>query len=89
MTGVKFPPGDPAALAAAVGSVLADREHARGLARRARRRVHDDFAWAGIAAATVATYDRARDEDARRVTREAESVLATAPAVPRATLPAQ
>nr|WP_221377961.1 glycosyltransferase family 4 protein [Actinoplanes polyasparticus] len=89
VTGVKFPPGDPAALAAAVGSVLADREHARGLARRARRRVHDDFAWAGIAAATVATYDRARDEDARRVTREAESVLATAPAAPRAALPAQ
>ncbi|WP_250033502.1 glycosyltransferase family 4 protein [Paractinoplanes maris] len=77
VTGVKFPPGDPSALAEAVGSVLADREHARRVARRARRRVHDDFAWPGIAAATVATYDRARADDARRVTREAESVLAT------------
>ncbi|GAB2616572.1 glycogen synthase [Paractinoplanes abujensis] len=79
VTGVKFTPGDPAALATAVGAVLADREHARALARRARRRVHDDFAWPQIAAATVATYDRARDFDARRVAREAENVLARMP----------
>lgn len=40
--------------------------------------MRDDFAWPGIAAATVATYDWARDEDAGRVAREAESVLARA-----------
>ncbi|GAA0511474.1 glycogen synthase [Paractinoplanes deccanensis] len=75
-TGVKFTPADPHALTEAVDKVLRDRDLARRLARRARRRVRDDFAWPGIAAATVDTYDRARTHDAGRVTREAENVLA-------------
>ncbi|MEV4351897.1 glycosyltransferase family 4 protein [Actinoplanes sp. NPDC049596] len=75
-TGVKFTPGDPAALTEAVSSVLADRDLARRLARRARRRVREDFGWPAIAAATVDTYERAHHHDSSRVTREAESVLA-------------
>jgi len=80
VTGVKFAPGDPAALAATVGSVLDDLDYARGLARRARRRVREDFAWPAIAARTAEVYDRARAQDAGRVAREAESVLAQVPA---------
>jgi glycogen(starch) synthase len=75
VTGVKFPSQDPAALAASVGAVLGDLEYARTLARRARRRVREDFAWPGIAAQTVAVYRAARSHDAG-VAREAESVLA-------------
>ena len=75
VTGVKFAPQDPAALAEAVGAVLADREYARALARRGHRRVREDFAWPGIAARTAAVYDAAREQDAG-VAREAESVLA-------------
>jgi glycogen(starch) synthase len=76
VTGVKFPPGDPRALADTVGAVLADREYARRLARQARRRVREDFAWPSIAAQTASVYDQARTHDAGRVTREAENVLA-------------
>jgi glycogen(starch) synthase len=74
-TGVKFPPGDPAALAGAVGDVLADRDYARRLARQARRRVGEDYAWPAIAERTAAVY-RAAGQDANRVSREAETVLA-------------
>jgi glycogen(starch) synthase len=80
VNGIKFPPGDPAALAAAVGTVLTDREYARRLARHARRRVREDFNWPAIAAQTAAVYDQARAQDAGRVAREAESVLAQVPA---------
>jgi glycogen(starch) synthase len=76
VTGVKFAPHDPAALAASVSAVLDDREYARTLARRARRRVREEFAWPGIAAQTVAVYEAARAHDAGAVAREAESVLA-------------
>jgi glycogen(starch) synthase len=76
VTGVKFRPQDPSALAASVSAVLDDREYARTLARRARRRVREDFAWPGIAAQTVAVYEAARAHDAGAVAREAESVLA-------------
>ncbi len=76
LTGVKFPSQDPSALAASVSAVLGDREYARTLARRARRRVREDFAWPGIAAQTVAVYEAARAHDLGKVAREAESVLA-------------
>ena len=75
VTGVKFPSQDPAALAASVGAVLADREYARTLARQARRRVREDFTWPQIAAQTVGVYAAARSHDTG-VAREAESVLA-------------
>jgi len=77
VTGVRFPPQDPAALAESVGAVLADREFARRLARRGRRRVREDFAWPAIAARTAAVYDSAHA--AGQITREAEDVLAGAP----------
>ncbi|GAB1693164.1 glycosyltransferase family 4 protein [Krasilnikovia sp. M28-CT-15] len=83
-SGVAFPPGDPGALAAAVGAVLADREYARSLARRARRRAREDFAWPRIAARTAEVYEAAQDHDARRVAREAESVLAAGVTIPPA-----
>ncbi|MEU4419718.1 glycosyltransferase family 4 protein [Actinoplanes sp. NPDC024001] len=79
VTGVKFTPGDPAALAAVTGSVLADREYARALALRAARRVREDFNWPAIAESTVAVYELARATDAGRVAREAESLLAHVP----------
>ena len=85
-TGVKFPSADPAALAGAVGAVLADREYARTLARRGRRRVREDFAWPAIAASTVDVYDRARDQDTTGVAREAEHVLAQVPVTRAAAL---
>jgi glycogen(starch) synthase len=76
VTGVKFAAKDPGALAAAVSSLLGDRDHARTMARRARRRVREDFNWPAIVARTTRVYDAARAQDADRVSREAESVLA-------------
>jgi glycogen(starch) synthase len=55
-TGVTFPPGDVAALAAAVGTVLTDPQGAARRARTARARLTVDFDWANIAAATAAVY---------------------------------
>lgn len=75
VTGVKFPSQNPSALAASVGAVLADREYARTLARRARRRVREDFAWPQIAGRTVAVYAAARAHETG-VTREAERLVA-------------
>ncbi|WP_203829958.1 glycosyltransferase family 4 protein [Actinoplanes palleronii] len=60
VTGVRFPPGDPAALAGAVAGVLADREHTRAMAWQARLRVRDDYNWPAIAAQTGAVYAGAR-----------------------------
>nr|WP_041831484.1 glycosyltransferase family 4 protein [Actinoplanes missouriensis] len=85
VTGVTFAPGDPAALAEAVGAVLADRDYARSLALRARSRVREDFSWQTIAGQTVAVYDQARAADSRRVAREAESLLNHVPATRHAT----
>jgi glycogen(starch) synthase len=80
VTGVKFPPQDPQALADAVSTLLLmDREDARSMARRARRRVREDFNWPSIAARTVAVYEAARATDDDRVSREAEGVLAASP----------
>lgn len=80
VTGVKFAPADPDALTSAVLSVLDDRDYARSLARTARQRVRDDYGWQDIAARTANIYSLARAQDARRVAREAESVLAQVPA---------
>ncbi|MFC4064770.1 glycosyltransferase family 4 protein [Actinoplanes subglobosus] len=80
VTGVKFTPGDPAALAEATGWVLGDRDYARSLALRARERVRADFNWPAIATRTAAVYDSARATDADRVSREAEQLLSRIPA---------
>ncbi|BCJ41751.1 glycogen synthase [Actinoplanes ianthinogenes] len=67
VTGVRFPPGDPHALADAVAGVLADRDHARALASRARQRVVEEFNWPSIAARTAVVYDSARPSVAAKL----------------------
>jgi glycogen(starch) synthase len=79
VTGVKFAPQDPDALADAVSELLRDTEGSREMARRARRRVREDFAWPAIAARTDAVYTAAREQDDNRVSREAEGLLQAAP----------
>ncbi|MEU4157197.1 glycosyltransferase family 4 protein [Actinoplanes sp. NPDC026670] len=79
VTGVKFPSGDPSALAEATGWVLGDRDYARSLALRARERVRADFNWPAIADRTAAVYAQAQATDADRVAREAEHLLAQLP----------
>jgi glycogen(starch) synthase len=55
-TGVRFAPGDPAALAAAVERVLADEVLGRRLVRNARAVLRAEHTWSGVATRTVATY---------------------------------
>ncbi len=64
VTGVTFTGQDPDALADAVSSLLIDTEYSRTLARRARRRVREEFNWAAIAAQTVTVYAAASPSDA-------------------------
>ncbi|HEX4702750.1 MAG TPA: glycosyltransferase family 4 protein [Pseudonocardiaceae bacterium] len=59
-TGVSFPPGELAALANAVDSVLLDPAAARTRARAARNRLAIDFDWDRIARATAEVYTSAR-----------------------------
>jgi glycogen(starch) synthase len=58
-TGVSFAPGDVAALAAAVGAVLADPAAAARRARVARKRLGSAFEWSRIAADTTSVYEAA------------------------------
>jgi alpha-maltose-1-phosphate synthase len=55
-TGLLVPPGDPAALAQAMNSLVADRRLAAEMGRRGRARAEAEFGWAGIAAQTAALY---------------------------------
>jgi glycogen(starch) synthase len=55
-TGVSFEPGDVAALATAVGAVLADPAAAARRARAARKRLGSAFEWSRIAADTASAY---------------------------------
>jgi starch synthase len=55
-TGLLVPPGDPAALAGAIGALLADEARASQMGRRGRQRADAEFSWAGIAAQTAALY---------------------------------
>ncbi|SDZ27862.1 glycogen(starch) synthase, partial [Micromonospora pattaloongensis] len=59
VTGMTFQPKNPESLADAVGALLADRDRARALARRARRMVHDQYGWSAIAHRTSAVYSAA------------------------------
>ncbi len=61
--GLRYPPGDVSALAAAIDTVLSDQVLARRMAREARNRVIAGHGWARVAALTVATYDRAGREE--------------------------
>jgi glycogen(starch) synthase len=61
-TGVTFPAKDPDALAASVGSLLADEPFARRVATRAKAMVAERYGWASIARRTAAVYEHAARE---------------------------
>ncbi|MFJ8584449.1 glycosyltransferase [Streptomyces sp. NPDC093595] len=56
VTGRLVPPGDPEALAAAVGELLADPRRRAACGEAGRRRVLSRYGWARVAAATEAVY---------------------------------
>jgi alpha-maltose-1-phosphate synthase len=58
VTGLLVPPGDEAALAAAVNSLIADPGRAASLGARGRERAVSEFSWSSIAAATADLYAR-------------------------------
>lgn len=55
-TGLLVPPGDPSALAAAIGTIMGAPELAGRLATNARRRVLERFTWRACAVATADNY---------------------------------
>jgi glycogen(starch) synthase len=61
-TGVTFPARNPDALAASVGTLLADEPFARRVATRAKAMVRERYGWATIARRTAEVYDRAAKE---------------------------
>jgi glycosyltransferase involved in cell wall biosynthesis len=62
-TGLLIPPGDPAALAAAVADILTDRGRARSMGEAACARARRLFDAPVNAAATIALYDEVLDRD--------------------------
>jgi len=56
MTGLLVPPDDPAALAEALGRVLADPAAARAMGTAGRRRAVEYFSWSAVAEQTAALY---------------------------------
>ena len=56
MSALHVPPGDPEALAAAIGRVLDDPELAVRLGAAGRARVVEHFTWRAVAQQTVAWY---------------------------------
>ena len=58
VSALHVPPGDPEALAAAIGRLLDDRDLAAELGAAGRARVVELFTWRAVAAATVAWYRR-------------------------------
>ncbi len=62
-TGLRFEPGDPASLAAAILRLLTDARLDRRLTLDARRMLNDQFSWKSIADRTVDVYERAIREE--------------------------
>jgi len=60
-TGVLVPPRDPAALRAALGSLLGDRDRRLRLGAAARERARKHFSWGPIISATLAAYGEASE----------------------------
>jgi glycogen(starch) synthase len=63
ITGLRFTPGDVAALADAVSAVLSDEVLGRRLVRDARQVLTRDFAWATVARRSADVYARAQREE--------------------------
>ena len=89
-TGMLVPPGDPAALAAAVRGLAADPERAARLGRAGRERVEAAFSWTRIAERTLSVYADAiadRHQPARSRTNQATlhggNVSQASPETPR------
>jgi starch synthase len=89
-TGVLVPPGDPAALAAAVRRIATDPERAARLGSAGRQRVEAAFSWTRIAERTLAVYadaiaDRHHVSRSRRnqATLQGGSVSQPSPESPR------
>jgi glycosyltransferase involved in cell wall biosynthesis len=59
--GILVPPADPAALARAIGRLLAHPQHARDMGRRGLRRVRRQFTWKRAAKQTLDAYREAMD----------------------------
>jgi starch synthase len=55
-TGLLVPPDDPAALAAALNTLVGDQDLAAAMGARGRTRAITEFGWARIAAQTTALY---------------------------------
>jgi glycogen synthase len=64
-TGWLVEPGDPAALAQALRTALADSQRARQMGEAGRRRVEAHFSWDRIAALTMDVYQQAIDDHRR------------------------
>jgi len=60
VTGILVPPGDAAALAAALRRVLDEPDLARKLGEAGRRRLHEQFSWEAITARWEAVYSSLR-----------------------------
>jgi glycosyltransferase involved in cell wall biosynthesis len=65
-TGLRFPVGDAAACAAALGTVLADPARARGWGAAGRQLARERYAWPSVARATEAIYAQAEEHARRR-----------------------
>ena len=55
-TGLLVPPGDPAALAAALNALIQDPDRAAAMGQAGRKRAVAEFGWQAIAAQTAALY---------------------------------
>ncbi|MET8232120.1 glycosyltransferase family 4 protein [Micromonospora sp. NPDC005298] len=89
LTGTTFRPHDPDGLTDAVDALLSDPDHARVMARRARRMVHDQYGWSAIAQRTAASYAAAIATDAACTAERAERRMSqgrTLPALPEGNL---
>jgi glycogen(starch) synthase len=63
VTGLRFPPGEPAALADTVTRLLGDQVLSQRLVRDARELLARDYTWDAIASRTARTYARAVREE--------------------------
>jgi glycogen synthase len=75
VTGVTFPAKNPDALAASVGTLLADGAFAQKMARQARAMVAEQYGWDTIARSTAEVYSAAVGEAPTFAAKQAEHYL--------------